>query len=153
VDLTGIRQHGGTFQVRVFTGSDPVTGKKVMATGSADTQSGAIELRDEFRKQVREQTAVRTGVTLGYLLDEWLAGHQAEATTLATYRFYVERFLRPTLGDTRSSISPNSARTPTGSSTRSCDIARCNCFGRAPRYRSRRRWAALWLRSLEIGRS
>jgi integrase len=64
-DLTGIRQRGGTFQVRVFIGNDPVTGKKVMVTGSADTQSGAIELRDEFRKQVREQTAVRTGVTLG----------------------------------------------------------------------------------------
>ena len=32
-------------------------------------------------------------------MDEWLAGHQAEATTLATYRFYVERFLRPALGD------------------------------------------------------
>ena len=98
-DLTGIRQRGGTFQVRVFIGNDPVTGKKVMVTGSADTQSGAIELRDVFRTQVREQTAVRTGVTLGYLLDEWLAGHQAEATTLATYRFYVERFLRPALGD------------------------------------------------------
>jgi hypothetical protein len=46
-DLTGIRQRGGTFQVRVFIGNDPVTGKKVMVTGSADTQSGAIELRDE----------------------------------------------------------------------------------------------------------
>ena len=99
VDLTGIRQRGGTFQVRVFVGNDPVTGKKVMVTGSSGTQSGAIALRDEFRKQVREQTAVRTGVTWGYLLDEWLAGHQAEATTLATYRFYVERFLRPALGD------------------------------------------------------
>jgi hypothetical protein len=35
VDLTGIRQRGGTFQVRVFIGNDAVTGKKVMATGSA----------------------------------------------------------------------------------------------------------------------
>ena len=40
-DLTGIRQRGGTFQVRVFIGNDPVTGKKVMVTGSADTQNGA----------------------------------------------------------------------------------------------------------------
>jgi integrase len=98
-DLTGIRQRGDTYQVRIFGGTDPVTGKQVMLTGSADSQDAAIELRDKFRTQVRERTAVRTGVTLGYLLDEWLAGHQVEATTRASYSLYVERFIRPALGD------------------------------------------------------
>jgi integrase len=98
-DLTGIRQRGGTYQVRIFGGTDPVTGKQVMLTGSADSQDAAIELRDKYRTQVRERTAVRTGVTLGYLLDEWLAGHQVEVTTRASYSLYVERFIRPALGD------------------------------------------------------
>ena len=98
-DPTGIRQRGGRYQVRIFGGTDPVTGKQVILTGSADTQPAAIELRDRFRAQLREQTAVRTGVTLGYLLDEWLAGHQVEATTRASYSLYVERFIRPALGD------------------------------------------------------
>ena len=71
-DLTGIRQRGRTYQVRVFGGTDPVIGKQLVLTGSAETQAAAIVLRDGHRKQVRERTAVRAGVTLGYLLDEWL---------------------------------------------------------------------------------
>ena len=38
-------------------------------------------------------------MTLGYLLDEWLAGHQVEPATRASYALYVERFIRPALGD------------------------------------------------------
>ncbi|MEO7194976.1 MAG: hypothetical protein ABIZ05_09155 [Pseudonocardiaceae bacterium] len=79
-DLTGIRQRGGTYQVRLLGGQDPVTGKQVMLTGSAQDEDGAIKLRDKFRRQVAEATAARTSVTLGYLLDEWLACHQVERT-------------------------------------------------------------------------
>lgn len=39
-------------------------------------------------------------MTLGYLLDEWLAGHQVEETTRASYRLLIDGFLRPALGDT-----------------------------------------------------
>lgn len=53
--------------MRTFGGTDPVTGKQVMLTGSADSQDAAVELRDKFRTQVRERTAVRTGVTLARL--------------------------------------------------------------------------------------
>ena len=45
-DLTGIRQRGGTYQVRIFGGADPVTGKQVILTGSAQSETAAIELRD-----------------------------------------------------------------------------------------------------------
>lgn len=41
-DLTGIRQRGGTYQVRLFGGCDPVTGKQVMLTGSAVDEDTAI---------------------------------------------------------------------------------------------------------------
>ena len=34
-DLTGIRQRGGTYQVRLFGGHDPVTGKQVMLAPAA----------------------------------------------------------------------------------------------------------------------
>jgi hypothetical protein len=85
-DLTGIRQRGGRYQIRLFGGRDPVTGKQVMLTGSAEDEDSAIKLRDKFRRQVAEATAARTSVTLGYLLDEWLAGHQVEETTRTSYR-------------------------------------------------------------------
>ena len=98
-DLTGIRQRGGKFQVRIFGGTDPATGKQVIHTGSAPTQAAAIELRDSFRQQLRDRTAVRTSVTLRFLLAEWLAGHQVEASTRATYALLIDRFINPALGD------------------------------------------------------
>jgi hypothetical protein len=84
-DLTGIRQRGGTYQVRISAGYDPVTGRQLMLSGSADTDA-AVLVRDRLRAQVRDNTAARTNVTLGYLLDEWLSGHQVEDTTQASYR-------------------------------------------------------------------
>jgi integrase len=99
-DLTGIRQRGSTYQVRVSGGYDPVTGRQLFLTGSADTEDAAIVLRDQLRGQVRDNTAARTNVTLGYLLDEWLAGHQVEETTRASYRLLIDGFIRPVLGDT-----------------------------------------------------
>jgi hypothetical protein len=53
-----------------------------------------------FRRQVTEATSARTSVTLGYLLDEWLAGHQVEETTRTSYRVAIENFLKPAVGDT-----------------------------------------------------
>ena len=44
-------------------GIDPATGKQLILTGSATTEADAIALRDGFRKQVADHTAVRTNVT------------------------------------------------------------------------------------------
>jgi integrase len=77
-----------------------VTGKQVMLTGSADDEDAAIKLRDKFRRQVADATAARTSVTVGYLLDEWLAGHQVEETTRTSYRVAIEKFIKPAVGDT-----------------------------------------------------
>ena len=85
-DLTGIRQRGSTYQVRISGGYDPVTGRQLMLSGSADTEDAAVLARDRLRGQVRDNMAARTNVTLGYLLNEWLFGHQVEETTRASYR-------------------------------------------------------------------
>jgi integrase len=77
-----------------------VTGKQVMLTGSTEDEDAAIKLRGMFRRQVAEATSARTSVTLGYLLDEWLAGHQVEETTRTSYRVAIENFLKPAVGDT-----------------------------------------------------
>jgi hypothetical protein len=63
-DLTGTRQRGARFQVRIFGGIDPATGKQLILTGSAATEAEAVALRDGFRKQITDNTAVRTNVTL-----------------------------------------------------------------------------------------
>jgi hypothetical protein len=51
-ELKGIRLRGGSYQVRVYGGRDPETGKQVILTGSAQDESGAIRLRDRFRADI-----------------------------------------------------------------------------------------------------
>jgi hypothetical protein len=48
-DLRGIRERGQSYQVRVFSGTDPLTGKEVYLTGSAQTEKEAIRLRNRLR--------------------------------------------------------------------------------------------------------
>ena len=59
-DLQGIRQRGGTYQVRVYGGRDPVTGRPVMLTGSAASEKEAVRLRNRFRGEVAEHKSART---------------------------------------------------------------------------------------------
>lgn len=77
----GVRQRGSTYQVRISGGYDPVTGRLLFLPGSADTEDAAIVLRDRLRQQVKDNTAAKTNVTLGYLLDEWSAGHHGRGVS------------------------------------------------------------------------
>ncbi|MGH3514239.1 MAG: hypothetical protein ACRDRB_18485 [Pseudonocardiaceae bacterium] len=58
-----------------------MTGRQLMLSGSVET--GTRQFWSATGCQVRDNTAARTNVTLGYLLDEWLSGHQVEETTCA----------------------------------------------------------------------
>jgi hypothetical protein len=77
----------------------PATGKQLILTGAAATEADAALLRDGFRKQVEDHTAVRTNVTLRVLLAEWLAGHQVEPATRASYALLIDKFILPALGN------------------------------------------------------
>jgi integrase len=99
-DLRDIRQRGPNYQVRVFTGYDPVTGKQVFLAGSAPTKRAAIKLRNQFRGEVAASKSTRTGATLAHLLREWLDSHDAAETTLSNYRWLAETFVIPALGNT-----------------------------------------------------
>jgi integrase len=97
-DLRGIRARGGSFQVRVYSGTDPVTGERVYLTGSARTQDEAIKIRNRFRNEVAEHKSARSNATLGYLLTEWLDHHDADENTVDDYRFLADTFIIPALG-------------------------------------------------------
>jgi hypothetical protein len=77
----------------------PATGKQLILTGAAATEADAALLRDGFRKQVEDHTAVRTNVTLRVPLAEWLAGHQVEPATRASYALLIDKFILPALGN------------------------------------------------------
>lgn len=52
-----------------------MTSQQFMLSGSADPEDATIAIRNRLRQPVRDDTAAWVNVTLGNLLNTWLAGH------------------------------------------------------------------------------
>ncbi len=94
-----VRRRGNSFQVLVYAGPDPLTGKDTYVSASTRDEREVEKIRTRLLAQVDKQRAPAARVTLGYALDAWLALHEAEATTLEAYRGYADRTIRPALGE------------------------------------------------------
>lgn len=103
-DLADIRERGGSWQVRVYGGRDPVTGKQLILTGSATDEKAAIRLRNKLRREVESHKSARTNVSVRHLLTAWLDQHPADPETVQDYRFLAESFIIPALGDIRLTV-------------------------------------------------
>ncbi|MDN5750932.1 MAG: site-specific integrase, partial [Pseudonocardia sp.] len=73
-----IRRRGGSFQVLVYAGVDPLTGKDHYLTESTRDEREAQKILTRLLGQVDEQRNPRTKATLGAALDAWLRTHEAE---------------------------------------------------------------------------
>ncbi|HEY4021097.1 MAG TPA: site-specific integrase, partial [Pseudonocardiaceae bacterium] len=109
-----IRVRGGSLQVRAYAGVDPVTGRDRYLTESVKGTDRAARREAEkalsrLQAQVDAQRSTQSAVTLGYTLDEWLRTVELEDSTRDGYVGYIERTIRPVLGDV--SISKISTRT------------------------------------------
>jgi len=109
-----IRVRGGSLQVRAYAGVDPVTRRELYVSESVKgTDRAARREADKvlarLQAQVDAQRSAQTSVTLGYTLDEWLGTVELEESTRDTYLGYIERTIRPVLGDVP--ISKLSTRT------------------------------------------
>jgi integrase len=98
-----IRQRGGSLQVRVFAGKDPVTGTKRYLNESIQGTDRAAQRRAEkvltrLQSQVDSQRVPESGISLGQAIDEWLAANEIEDTTRRTYVGYIERTIKPAIG-------------------------------------------------------
>jgi integrase len=94
----GIRERDGVFQVRVYVGTDPVTGQRVDLTGSAATSNEAEKLLTKFLAEKDARRAARSKVNFGDAADRWLAQLDVEVKTAHEYAGYVRRTLRPAFG-------------------------------------------------------
>jgi integrase len=103
-----IRQRGQSFQVTVYAGLDPLTGKRMFVSESTADAAEAERIRKRLVAQVDDQRGPRTSVTFGKALTAWLRIHEAEETTLDGYRGYVRRTIEPALGSV--SLAKVSAR-------------------------------------------
>ena len=84
--MTFVRKRGNSYQVLLYAGVDPLTGKDRYIRESARDEREADKIRTRLLAQVDQQRVTATKATLGYVLDAWLEVHEAEASTLDGYR-------------------------------------------------------------------
>ena len=94
-----IRRRGASFQVRVYAGTDPLTGKPHYLTGSSTNEREARRIFTRLQAQVDARRNARTRASFGTALDAWLRVHEIEETTRRAYESYARIYIRPALGD------------------------------------------------------
>ncbi len=97
-----LRKRGGGWQLIVSAGFDPTTGKRVQHTKTVKgTKREAMAALAEFVVQCNQGALVNSRANVNELLDAWLerARHDLSPSTVRTTQFFIELYLRPTLGD------------------------------------------------------
>jgi integrase len=94
-----IRKRGRSYQVLVYAGTDPVTGKWNYLTESTTNEKQAQKILRRLTAQVEEQRVAQTKATLGTAMDAWLKIHEVEANTLRGYEANARRYIKPALGE------------------------------------------------------
>jgi integrase len=97
-----MRQRGSAWELRVYLGADPVSGKPRYVTKTV--QGGKREAQKALNELVvaaERGTIARTRTTVGELLDAWLELARADFSpkTVRETSGMIERYLRPALGD------------------------------------------------------
>jgi integrase len=67
-----IRRRGNSYQVLVYAGIDPITGRMFYLTESTTDRAEAERILNRMRAEVEAQQNARTRATLGTALDAWL---------------------------------------------------------------------------------
>ena len=92
-----IRERGVTWQVRVYAGSDPATGKKRHLYGTACNKRAAVKLENQLISRAERITPEKH--SFNHLLDEWMKVARHAPTTQRNTRTQLDRHVRPVLGD------------------------------------------------------
>lgn len=93
-----IRRRGKSFQVVVYAGRDPVSGRKIYLRGSSTDEAEAKRILKKFTAQIAAQRHATTRASLRTTIEAWLGTHELEATTRETYVGYAEKHIYPVLG-------------------------------------------------------
>jgi hypothetical protein len=99
-----IRKRGNTYQVRVYAGIDPVTGRANYLTGTGrgatqkQAENDAKAILRRLLTEVDEQRNARTKAAFGTALDAWLRVTDLDETTREGYETYIRRYIRPATG-------------------------------------------------------
>src|SRR6476660_7379174 len=93
----------GSLRVRVYAGTDPLSGKRHYLTETIPAGPKAAKEAEKARTrllgQVDENRNPRTGATVNQLMDQYLDVLDVEPTTRTTYEGYIRNHVRPLLGN------------------------------------------------------
>ncbi len=95
------RLPSGSFRVRVYAGTDPVTGRERRYKRTVKTeQEAAAELARLLRAAEAERTP-DDSATVRFLLDRYLDVADLAVSTRLNHESYIRRIIKPVLGDTK----------------------------------------------------
>lgn len=127
-----IEERSKTLRVVVFAGNDPVTGRRTYLRETINGTDKAAYKRAEkaltkLLAQVDSQRSTPSTVSLSFALDEWMRTSEIEDSTRHTYSGYIDRSIKPALGET--AVNKISARMLEGFYT---ELRRCRarCDGK-----------------------
>jgi integrase len=94
-----IRPRNQKFEVRMYLGVDPVTGKKRYETATAKTHAEARKILKQML--ARNAKGPSSAETFGVLVERWkdLVKDKLSPTTMSAYNMYLDRHILPTLKD------------------------------------------------------
>lgn len=94
-----VRKRPFGYEIAVPVGRDPITKRYQYRYGYAATEEEAETVRERMVAEVTAGREPRTKATFGQLLDEMLAVADLDFTTKGMYQGYIERTIRPALGE------------------------------------------------------
>lgn len=93
-----IRKPGAGCQLRVTAGEDPASAScSPRQRRRSRRPSGPARGCSPLLAEADALKTARTKASLGYLVDRWLAAHEVEVTTRATYESLIRTYIRPGL--------------------------------------------------------
>lgn len=93
-----IKRHGQQYEVRVYSGLDPATGKRLYLYGNAPDEKTAKRVLSKLISQVDEGRAIKRRATVSQAVDAWLRVAEIDASTRNGYTGYIERTIKPRIG-------------------------------------------------------
>lgn len=95
------RLPSGSYRVRVYAGTDPVTGKERRLKRTVATEQRATEELARLLRAVEAGRSPDDSATVGLVLDRYLEVADLGVSTRLTHESYIRRIIRPVLGDVR----------------------------------------------------
>lgn len=91
----------GSYRVKVYAGTDPVTGKERRLRETCPDETSAAIALGRLLKEAEGHVAPERDALFGRVLDVYLEVTELAATTRVTHESYIRRVIRPVLGDVK----------------------------------------------------